>query len=833
MAIDKAATPFLPEEFDDSPIIVEILPDVDEELMEFFGEDDVEVEVAEFGDNLADFIEEGELQALASDLKAGFDADKASRRDWERTYVEGLNLLGLKFEDRTKPWAGASGVFHPLLTEAIVRFQAQTIQEVFPASGPVKTTIVGRESKEKLAQAVRVANYMNYLTTKKMVEYRDETERLLFSLPISGSAFRKVYYDPNRGRPAAVFVPAEDFVVSYNTTSLETCPRATHIMRKTPNEVRKLQVSGWYSDIDLPSPTPDSNEIRDKIESITGQEESYSFDGCHTLLEMLVELDVPGYEDMDEYGEPTGVELPYVVTLDKSTTTILSIRRNWKEEDELKLKRNHYSHYQYLPGLGFYGFGLVHMIGGLTKSATSILRQLIDAGTLSNLPGGLKTRGLKIKGDDSPIEPGEFRDVDVPMGAIKDNITFLPYKEPSNVLYQLLGDLVQTGRQFASSADVKASDIDGEAPVGTTLAILEREMKVMSAIQARVHAAMGKELVMLAGIVADYGPEAYPYEMDSQETITADFDDRIDIIPVSDPNAGTMAQRIMQYQAALQLSASAPQIYDIPFLHRQMLLVLGIQDAERIVPLEDDMLPVDPVSENMAIITGKPVKSFLYQDHEAHIQTHMAAVENPDIAEMLAKAPNAQAVQAQMSAHIAEHLAFAYRGKIEQELGVQLPGPDEALPEDIELRLSQLVAPAAAQLTGKAQKMKKAEQDAEQQKDPIVQQRDRELTLKEMEAEGKLKQQAESLMNDYRKSQDRNLLERDKLQGRNLLERDKMDSAERQKQIELGVSLATNLLKASSEGDKLSSLENIKGLEIGLAIAKDAMDDGTLNQSNQ
>tara|TARA_R110000803_G_scaffold163354_3_gene226993 strand:- start:4553 stop:7054 length:2502 start_codon:yes stop_codon:yes gene_type:complete len=833
MAIDKAATPFLPEEFDDSPITVEILPDVDEELMEFFGEDDVEVEVAEFGDNLADFIEEGELQALASDLKAGFDADKASRRDWERTYVEGLNLLGLKFEDRTKPWAGASGVFHPLLTEAIVRFQAQTIQEVFPASGPVKTTIVGRESKEKLAQAVRVANYMNYLTTKKMVEYRDETERLLFSLPISGSAFRKVYYDPNRGRPAAVFVPAEDFVVSYNTTSLETCPRATHIMRKTPNEVRKLQVSGWYSDIDLPSPTPDSNEIRDKIESITGQEESYSFDGCHTLLEMLVELDVPGYEDMDEYGEPTGVELPYVVTLDKSTTTILSIRRNWKEEDELKLKRNHYSHYQYLPGLGFYGFGLVHMIGGLTKSATSILRQLIDAGTLSNLPGGLKTRGLKIKGDDSPIEPGEFRDVDVPMGAIKDNITFLPYKEPSNVLYQLLGDLVQTGRQFASSADVKASDIDGEAPVGTTLAILEREMKVMSAIQARVHAAMGKELVMLAGIVADYGPEAYPYEMDSQETVTADFDDRIDIIPVSDPNAGTMAQRIMQYQAALQLSASAPQIYDIPFLHRQMLLVLGIQDAERIVPLEDDMLPVDPVSENMAIITGKPVKSFLYQDHEAHIQTHMAAIENPDIAEMLAKAPNAQAVQAQMSAHIAEHLAFAYRGKIEQELGVQLPGPDEALPEDIELRLSQLVAPAAAQLTGKAQKMKKAEQDAEQQKDPIVQQRERELTLKEMEAEGKLKQQAESLMNDYRKSQDRNLLERDKLEGRNLLERDKMDSAERQKQIELGVSLATNLLKASSEGDKLSSLENIKGLEIGLAIAKDAMDDGTLNQSNQ
>jgi hypothetical protein len=421
MAIDKAATPFLPEEFDDSPVTIELLPDEDEELVEFFGED-IEVEVAEFGDNLADFIDEGELQSLASDLKAGFDADKLSRKDWERTYIEGLNLLGLKFEDRTKPWAGASGVFHPLLTEAVVRFQAQTIQEVFPASGPVKTTIVGRESKEKLAQSVRVANYMNYLATKRMVEYRDETERLLFSLPISGSAFRKVYYDPNRGRPVATFVPAEDFVVSYNTTSLETCPRATHIMRKTPNEVRKLQVSGWYTDVDLPDPRPEANEIREKIESITGQEESYSFDGCHTLLEMLVELDIAGYEDLDEEGKPTGVELPYVVTLDKSTATILSIRRNWKEEDELKLKRDHYSHYQYLPGLGFYGFGLVHMIGGLTKSATSILRQLIDAGTLSNLPGGLKTRGLKIKGDDSPIEPGEFRDVDVPMGAIKVHV---------------------------------------------------------------------------------------------------------------------------------------------------------------------------------------------------------------------------------------------------------------------------------------------------------------------------------------------------------------------------------------------------------------------------
>ena len=832
MGVEKVARPFLPEEFDDASVTIELLPEEGEEGIDFFAEDDVEVELAEFGDNLADYLEEGELVALATDLIAGFDADKLSRKDWERTYVQGLDLLGLKFEDRNKPWAGASGVFHPLLTEAVVRFQAQTIQEVFPASGPVKTAVVGRESKEKLAQAVRVANYMNYLATKRMVEYRDETERLLFSLPIAGSAFRKVYYDPNRGRPVAIFVPAEDFVVSYNTTSLDICPRATHIMRKTPNEVRKLQVSGWYADVDLPEPRPDTSEIKSKIESITGQSESYHFDGCHTLLEMLVELDVAGYEDLDDAGEPTGVELPYVVTIDKSTATILSIRRNWKEDDQLKLKRDHYSHYQYLPGLGFYGFGLIHTIGGLSKSATSILRQLIDSGTLSNLPGGLKTRGLKIKGDDSPIEPGEFRDVDVPMGSIKDNISFLPYKEPSNVLYQLLGDLVQTGRQFASAADVKASDINGEAPVGTTLAILEREMKVMSAIQARVHAAMGRELVILAGIVADYGPEAYPYEMDSEETVTSDFDDRIDVIPVSDPNAGTMAQRIMQYQAALQLSVSAPQIYDIPFLHRQMLVVLGIQDADRVVPLEDDMTPVDPVSENMALITGKPVKSFLYQDHEAHIQTHMAAMENPEIADMLAQSPNVKVIQAQMSAHISEHLAFAYRVKIEKELGVQLPGPDETLPEDIELRLSQLVAPAAAQLTGKAQKMKKAEEDAEKQQDPIVQQRDRELAMKEKEAEGKLQAQAEALMNDYRKSQDRNMLERDKLSSKDSIERDRLESTERTKQIELGVNLASNLLKLSQEGNKLTSQENIKGLEIGLAVAKDIMDDGIINKSN-
>lgn len=821
MAIEKIARPFLPDDPDEMPIEVELM-EPEEETYEYFGDDEVEVIEAEHGDNLAEFMDESDLRLIASELTQGYEADRRSRKDWEDTYIRGLDLLGLKFEERSTPWAGASGVFHPMLTEAVVRFQAQTIQEVFPASGPAKTAVVGKETKDKLAQSVRVANYLNYTATKVMKEYRDETERLLFSLPIAGSAFRKVYYDPNRDRPVASFVPAEDFVVAYNQTSLDTCPRCTHIMKRTVNELRKMQVSGWYLDVELPEPQPDADEIQKKIQELTGQDDSYEFDGRHTVLEMLVEYDLPGYEDLGEDGTPTGIALPYVVTIDKSSRNVLSIRRNWREEDPLKLRRDHYSHYQYLPGLGFYGFGLVHMIGGLTKAATALLRQLIDAGTLSNLPGGLKSRGLKIKGDDSPIEPGEFRDVDVPMGSIKDNISFLPYKEPSNVLYQLLGDIVQTGRQFASAADVKASDIDGEAPVGTTLAILEREMKVMSAIQARVHSAMGAELQILAGIITDYGPQQYPYEMDSEDiTVAEDFDDRVDVIPVSDPNAGTMAQRIMQYQAALQLSQSAPHIYDIPFLHRQMLDVLGITEAERVVPMDEDMKPVDPVSENMAIINGKPVRAFLYQDHEAHIQTHMSVMENPEIMKIIGQHPNAKALQAMMAAHVSEHLAFAYRSKVEQELGTQLPGPEEELPEDIELRLSRLVAPASAQATGKAQKLQQAEENAEKSKDPIVQQGEKKLEIEANKVAAKQKSDTEKVMADLEKSQQRNQLERDK-----------MASQERTKAAEIGAKVASDMLKASQESDKLSSNERLRGVELGVNMVNDLIDDGQVNGSN-
>jgi len=837
MAIDRAMMPLAEEpEASALEIVIEdpesvgiydeeggVLIDLDPDAGELLG--------AKHDSNLVEFLSDQDLQLLAGELVASFEADRNSRADWEDSYIRGLDLLGLKFEDRSTPWEGACGVFHPMLSEAVIRFQAQTIQEIYPASGPVKTTIVGKINDEKTEQAHRVQNYLNYLITQRMTEYRTETEKLLFSLPIAGSAFRKVYYDPNMGRPCAMFVPAEDFVVSYGASDLSTCERATHVMKRSANEIRKLQVAGFYADVDLPPPSPDISEIQQKYDRLTGDSDNYEYDHRHTLLEMQVNIDLIGFEDTDK-GVPTGIALPYIVTIDKSSRTILSIRRNWYEDDPLKMQREHYVHYQYLPGLGFYGFGLVHMIGGLSKSATAILRQLVDAGTLSNLPGGLKSRGLRIKGDDTPIMPGEFRDVDVPGGAIRDNIAFLPYKEPSGVLYQLLGDIVQEGRRFASAADVKASDINGEAPVGTTLAVLEREMKVLSAVQSRVHAAVSRELKILAELVRDYGPEVYPYEPDEAPVVKADFDDRVDIVPVSDPNAGTMAQRIMQYQAALQLASQAPQMYDLPLLHRQMLDVLGIQDADKIVPLEDDIKPTDPVSENMNILNGEPVKAFLYQDHEAHIQVHMALTENPQIMELMSKSPTAKAAQAAMSSHIAEHVAFAYRQKIERELGVQLPPPDEPLPEDIEYRISQLVAPAAAQLTGKAQQQAQAEQNAKQQQDPVVQMQQKELQIKEQEAMVKAqiaqkdmqikeqqaaakvqvdmaKAQAEmaKINADLEKSRDRSVIEARKLEQQERIEAAKLAS------------------KMSVEKEQSRSREEIAGFRAGFDVVRGLLDD--------
>lgn len=838
MAIDKAALPATGGMAEESAleIVIEnpdsvgifdeeggVLLDLDPEASAFMG--------VTHDSNLVEFLDDAQLDMLASELVSAFDSDRLSRADWEDSYVRGLDLLGLKFEDRSTPWEGACGVFHPMLSEAVIRFQAQTIQEVYPASGPAKTSIVGKLTDDKVKQANRVQNYLNYLITQRMTEYRTETEKLLFSLPIAGSAFRKVYYDPSMGRPCAMFVPAEDFVVSYGASDLSTCERATHVMKRSANEIRKLQVAGFYADIALPPPSPDISEIQQKYDRLTGDSDNFEYDHRHTLLEMQVNLDLPGFEDMYD-GMLTGIALPYIVTIDKSSRTILSIRRNWYEGDPNKMPRQHYVHYQYLPGLGFYGFGLVHMIGGLSKSATSILRQLVDSGTLANLPGGLKARGLRIKGDDTPIMPGEFRDVDVPGGAIRDNITFLPYKEPSGVLYQLLGDIVQEGRRFASAADVKAADINGEAPVGTTLAILEREMKVLSAVQARVHAAVSKELKILVELVKDYGPDVYPYDPDDGPLVTADFDDRVDIIPVSDPNAGTMAQRIMQYQAALQLAAQAPQMYDIPMLHRQMLEVLGIQDADKLVPTENDIKPTDPVSENMNIINGEPVKAFMYQDHEAHIQVHMSMMENPQLMAIASQSPNAQAAQAAMAAHVAEHVAFEYRRQIERELGVELPPPDEPLPEDIEYRLSKLVAPAAAQLTGKAQQQAQAEQNAQMQQDPVIQMRERELALKEQQALAKAESDQRSL--DIKEQQAvvkaevdiaKSQAEMAKIQADLEKAREKTDLDYEKMEQEERLEAAKIAAKMQSQQDTMSAQAEMEGFRSGFSLVRDLIDD--------
>jgi len=761
--------------------------------------------------NLAELVNDSELNVMASDLVGQFKSDKESRADWERAYVDGLDLIGLKNEDRTTPWDGACGVFHPLLSEAVIKFQSQAIQELFPASGPVKTSVVGSLTDDKEKQAHRVQNYLNYLLTEKMTEYRSETEKMLFSLPLAGSAFRKIYYDPSMGRPCSMFVPAEDFVVSYGASDLTTCERATHIMKRTSNEIRKLQVSGFYKDIELGAPSNNVDPIEEKYNKLTGDSASYDLDSRHTILEIQVNLDLAGFED-EEGGEPTGIALPYVVSIDLGSREILSIRRNWYEDDNLKTKREHFVHYQYIPGLGFYGFGLIHMIGGLAKSATSLLRQLVDAGTLSNLPGGLKARGLRIKGDDTPIMPGEFRDVDVPGGSIAENISFLPYKEPSNVLYQLMGDIVEEGRRFASAADVKAADMNAEAPVGTTLAILERSMKVMSAIQARLHASMRVELRILSALVRDFGPEKYPYLPDGDDLVSEDFDDRVDIIPVSDPNAGTMAQRIMQYQAALQLAAQAPEMYDMPLLHRQMLDILGIQDADKIVPTEKDMKPTDPVSENMDIINGKPLKAFIYQDHEAHIQTHMSLTENPQVMEIMGKSPNAKKAMAEMSAHVQEHLAFKYRQEIEKELGVELPTPDESLPEDIEYRISRLVAPAAAQITGKAAKEQQAQQAQKQAQDPIIQMRQQELQIKQQEVQ----QRAQAEMAKIQ-------LDMQKLAMKSEIDKERLDQQERLETAKLGAKIAETNSKEELESARIAVEDQLAGAKLGVQVAKDIM----------
>ena len=744
MAIAKPMTPFeLGPNMDEPEIEVAVVTDeeptieVDADTGEVtvnFGDspedDEDEAPDDEHGANLAEGIEDGELQTLASELIDAFLADRESRKDWAMAYIKGLDLLGMKIEDRSQPWEGASGVFHPMLTEAVVRFQAQAMSELMPASGPVRTKILGKITPEKAEQAQRVMNEMNYLITEEMPDYRDEMEQMLFRLPLAGSAFKKTYYDPINEVPASVFVPAEDFIVSYGASNLRVCPRYTHVMKKTDNEVRELQVVGFYRDVELPDAEKDLSDIEEKYNELAGDNPSMDDDPRRTILEMHVDVDLP-----EPYADPDGVARPYVITIDKTSKTVLAIRRNWKEDDRKKRKLMHFTHYPYLPGMGFYGTGLIHLIGGLAKSATSILRQLIDAGTLSNLPAGFKAKSLRIKGDNTPLMPGEWRDADVTSGTLRESLLPLPYKEPSGVLYQLLGNVVEEGRRIGSVADIQVGDMNAQAPVGTTLALLERSLKVMSGVQARLHAALKQELRILARIIHDYMPDEYAYEVDGEFSRVDDFDGRVDVIPVSDPNAATMAQRIMQYQAALQLAQQAPQLYDMGKLHQQMLEVLGIQDASDIIKLPEDIKPMDPVAENMAILKQEPVKAFLYQDHDAHIAAHMAAMQDPMIAQMVGQSPFAGAIQGAAMAHITEHIAYKYRKEIEMQLGVPLPPEGEPLPEDVEVQLSRLVAQAAAKLFQKNMADAQAAQAQQQAQDPltIIQMKELELKAKELD----------------------------------------------------------------------------------------------------
>jgi hypothetical protein len=761
--------------------------------------------IKEFTANLAEFLDESALATISEQLVGDFQSDKQSRKDWEKTYSDGLKLLGLKIEERSEPWPGACGVFHPMLSEAVVRFQADSIMETFPPTGPVKTQIIGKLTKEKEQAAARVKDDMNYQLTEKMPEYRAEHERMLWSLALAGSAFKKVYFDPSLGRQVAVFIPAEDFVISYGASDLQTCGRYTHVMRKTENEVKKLQVAGFYRDVDLPDPgTMPPEFMRETAED---DDATIVQDDRYLILEMHVDLDI----EEDPYRDENELAIPYVVTMERSSGDILAIRRNWDPDDKLHQKRIHFVHYVYIPGFGFYGYGLIHLIGGHAKSSTSLLRQLVDAGTLSNLPGGLKTRGLRIKGDDTPIAPGEFRDVDIASGKIAENIAFLPYKEPSQTLLGLMNIIVEQGRSLAAVAELKIQDINKETPVGTTLALLERSLKVMSAVQARIHAAMKSEFKLLAAIIAEFVDDEYEYEpahTDNNDEAgegmepkvsRADYD-MVEVIPVSDPNASTMSQRVVQYQAVLQLAQSAPQLYDLAQLHRQMLEVLGLRNIQKIIPVEEDQKPVDPISENMNVMNMKPVKAFIYQDHEAHIKVHMNLIQDPMLRQMIGQNPQAGAMMAAAQAHIAEHMAFAYRQRMEQAMGAALPEPNTVMPEAIELEMARLAAMASEIVLGQSRTEVAAQQAQAAAQDPITQIQQQELQIKQAEVQRK---QQKDIMDAAAKA--------DELE----LEREKVAMEAEAKGMQIGIDAAR------SRAD-LEYKTQVEGIRTGLEMAREA-----------
>jgi hypothetical protein len=816
MAIEKSLyqAPMGLEQLTEEPIEIEI---EDPEAIKIHA-GDIEIEIVpdenNFSENLAEQLSDSELAELASDLISDFDSDVSSRKDWIQTYVDGLELLGLKIEERMEPWPGACGIYHPLLAEALVKFQAESIMSIFPAEGPVMTKIIGKETQEKKESAARVREDMNYELTEKMPEYRPETERTMWGLGLAGNAFKKVYEDPSLGRQVALFVPAEDVVVPYGASSLESAERITHVMRKSENELRKLQVSGFYLDIDLGEPENSLDEVEKKIAEKLGFRATT--DDRFKILEMHVNCDLPGYEHKDEDGEETGIALPYVVTIEKGTSKVLSIRRNWKPDDKKQLKRQHFVHYGYIPGFGFYCFGLIHLIGAYAKSGTSIIRQLVDAGTLSNLPGGFKTKGMRVKGDDTPISPGEFRDVDVASGVLRDNILPLPYKEPSQVLTGLLNQIIDDGRRFANTADLQISDMSAQAPVGTTLAILERTLKVMSAVQARTHYSLKQELKLLKEIIADNAPDEYDYEPEegSRRARKSDYKN-VDVIPVSDPNASTMAQKIVQYQAVLQLAQGNPQIYNMPLLHRQMLEVLGVKDTAKLVPMSDDQKPQDPVTENQNILAGKPVKAFAYQDHEAHITVHKAAADDPKIAALVGQMPQAQAIMSAGQAHMAEHIGFLYRIEIEKQLGMNLPpqldenGDPANIDPEVEARLSPMIAQAAQQLLAKNQNQQAQQQAQQQSQDPLIQMQQQELQIKQQDVQRK----AQKDQSDAQLKMQQIQLELKRLEQQNQYNMHKLNADQTAKGIDIGA-------KYQLENNKLKATQMQRGIEIGLDSTK-------------
>jgi len=766
----------------------------------------------EFNKNLAEEMDDDQLAVLADELLEDYEGDLSARRDWLDTYVDGLDLLGMKIEDRSEPWEGACNVYHPLMTETLVKFQAETMTETFPAAGPVKTQIIGKETEEKIDAAQRVQQDMNYQLTEKMVEYRPEHERMLWGLGLAGNAFKKVYYDPNLERQVSIFVPAEDIVVPYGASSLETAERVTHVMRKTGNELRKLQVAGFYRDEDLGEPSHDLEEVEKKIAEKMGF--NATTDNRFKVLEMHVDLDLEGYED-EQDGKKTGIALPYVVTIERSTQTVLAIRRNWNPDDNTKQKRQHFVHYGYIPGFGFYCFGLIHLIGAFAKSGTMLLRQLVDAGTLSNLPGGFKSRGLRIKGDDTPIAPAEFRDVDVPSGTIRDNIMALPYKEPSMVLNQLMNQIIDEGRRFASAADLKVSDMSANAPVDTTLAILERTLKVMSAVQSRIHYAMRQEFRLLKGIIRDYTDDDYTYDpVEGAPNVKKSDYDSVEVIPVSDPNAATMSQKVVQYQAVMQMAQANPDIYDMVELNRQMLDILGVKHADKLVPSKEDIKAADPVQENMNILNSKPVKAYLYQDHEAHINVHMNFMNDPKIRQLVGQSPNAQAIQAAIEAHIAEHIAYQYRKEIEKQMGSDLPAEKTELSPELEVDISRLVSAASDKLLQKDIKEAQMLQQQQQAQDPLLQMQQKELQLKEMEIQAKAqKMQADAALEQARLELDRMKIEStEKIAGAKLgadavKEKAKLDSEEFIAGTKLGVDVVTKNEEIKSYRDNNSRKE--------------------------